>query len=379
MRITALPVLSAIVAALVACPSPAVAQTTTPPPLVASAEHTTLYADRYVLGFRFYRLPDGAWYVKFDSQETSSHMDPRKRAHAVISKDDGRSWKETDLVAENPQYRSSPTRLVNVSNYGWRYDVPARRAHYEAQGLEVRDTPDGQIAYSHGAYVRISNDNGATWTSRDLDVPGRALLAGYRDDRSYLRLDSKTILRAIYGKPVARIRYYEAWFLRSEDDGETWQVGTLAADVEQDASHGETAIARAGNGDIVAMMRSEPALGSYMWVCRSADRGKTWSKASPTPLHGHPAHLLLLQDGRLLCSYGLRDNPVGIRTCISADDGRTWRAEDIRVLRTGEDFHRDSGYPITRQADDGTLLTVYYLTRGEKTTLELTRWRLPKT
>lgn len=348
------------------------------PPLVGGTEHITLYEGRYVLGFLFYRLEDGSWYVMFHPQETSSHMDPRKSTQALISKDNGRTWKKTDLEAGNPQHRSSPTRLVNVNNNSYRYDVPARRPYYEAKGLEVRDTPDGRIAYSQGVYVTISEDNGATWTRRDIDFPDQALLASYRDDRAYLRLDSRTIVQALYGKPVARLRYYEAWYVRSEDDGETWSFGTIAASVEQDVGHGETALARAANGDIVAMMRTEPVPGSHMWVCRSADRGKTWSKAVQTPLHGHPAHLLLLQDGRMLCSYGLRDSPVGIRVCVSADHGQTWRAEDIAVLRTGEDFKRDSGYPITLQADDGTLLTVYYLTRGDKTTLELTRWRLPK-
>jgi hypothetical protein len=347
-------------------------------PLVGGTEHLTLYEGRYVLDYLFYRLEDGSWYIRFQSQDSSNHMDPRKLSHALISRDGGRTWQETDLVAENPVFRSSPNRLVNVSNFTWRYDVPARRSYYEAQGLEVRDTPDGQIAYNQGAWVKISNDNGATWTTREIDIPPQALIATYRDDRDYLRLDSKTIIRAAYGKPVARLRYYEAWYFRSEDDGETWSFGTMAASVEEDVGHGETALARAANGDIVAMMRTEPVPGSHMWVCRSADRGKTWSKAVKTPLQGHPAHLLLLQDGRLLCSYGLRDSPIGIRVCVSADHGRTWRAEDIAVLRTGADFKRDSGYPITLQADDGTLLTLYYLTRGDKTTLGLTRWRLPK-
>lgn len=350
-----------------------------PPPLVPGAENITLYDDRYVLGYYFFRLEDGSWYVRFESQDTPNHMDPRKRMHALISKDDGRTWQETDRVAiEYPDYRSSPTRLVKVDNYGWRYDVPKRRPFYEAQGIEVRDTPDGRIAYNQGYYVSISNDNGATWTNRDIPAPPQALMAGYRDDRAFLRLDDKTIVRAIYGKPVARLRYYETWYLRSEDDGETWSFGTIAADVEKDIGHGETALARASNGDIVAMMRTEPIQGARMWVSRSTDRGVTWSPAEQTPLLGHPAHLLLLQDGRLLCSYGLREQPIGIRVCISPDDGRSWPEENIMTLRTGADFKRDSGYPITRQTDDGTLMTVYYLTQGEKTTLQLTRWRLPK-
>lgn len=343
--------------------------------MVSSAEHITLYKDDYAHNYRFYRLDDGTWYVRFNTQPTSSHMDPRRPLEQdMISKDDGRNWQKTERWAENPQYRSSRNRLVEVAAYSWRYDVPDRRSFYEAKGLEVRNTPDGQIAYAEGAYVRISNDNGTTWTTRDIETPGSALLARYRDDRAYLRLDSQTILRAMYGKPVARVRFYETWILRSEDDGETWSFLPLASNVKEDASHGETALAVASNGDIVAMMRSEPAYGTRMWVTRSSDRGKTWSTAVETPLHGHPAHLLKLKDGRLLCTYGVRDVPIGIRACISRDNGRTWSADDIVVLRTGENFKKDSGYPITLEADDGTLLTVYYLTEGEQTSIELTRW-----
>lgn len=349
------------------------------PALVAGAEHQVVFRKEYAMSFRFYRLADGALYVKFRTAPTSSHMDPRTlELRAALSTDGGRTWLPTERDEINPAFRSpQPGRLVEADAHNWRYDTPSRRAHYEAQGLEVRNTPDGRIAYSAGAFARVSRDNGATWLTRDLDLPLQALVAGYRDDRAFLRVNDRVLLRAIYGKPVARVRHYEAWLLRSEDDGETWQFLPLAASVEADVSHGETALAQAANGDIVAMMRTEPALGTRMWVCRSSDLGKSWSKPEQTPLHGHPAHLLRLRSGRLLCTYGIRDQPIGIRACLSRDDGRTWRAEDIVTLRTGADFKPDSGYPVTLEWGDGTLVSMYYLTRGDATGIEVTRWKAP--
>ena len=348
------------------------------PPLVAGAEHQVIYRGEYAMNFRFYRLPGGELYVKFNTKATSSHMDPRTLEKlAALSTDGGRTWQRTDRDELNPAFRSQPGRIVEAAPYSWRYDTRDRRAHYEARGLEVRNTPDNRIAYSQGAFVRVSHDGGATWTTRELELPPQALVAGYRDDRAFLRVNDRVIMRAIYGKPVARVRHYEAWLLRSEDDGETWRFLPLAASVEADVSHGETALAQASNGGIVAMMRTEPAYGTKMWVCRSADLGKTWSKPEQTSLHGHPAHLLRLRDGRLLCTYGIRDQPIGIRACLSRDDGRTWRAGDIVTLRTGADFKPDSGYPVTLEDNDGTLLSMYYLTRSDKTGIELTRWNNP--
>ena len=224
----------------------------------------------------------------------------------------------------------------------------------------------------------VAAAGGATWQQRDLQVPAKGLIMTYHDPASYVRLDARTILRAVYGRPTANVRFYETWLLRSEDDGATWSFLTRAADPEKKRSFGETALARAANGDIVAMMRTEPALGSKMWTARSPDRGKTWSRAVETPLHGHPAHLLTLRDGTLLCTYGFRDEPIGIRAALSRDHGRTWLEKDIVSLRAdGSGRPGDNGYPLTADLGDGTLVSVYYITRDGVTGVEATRWRNP--
>jgi hypothetical protein len=226
--------------------------------------------------------------------------------------------------------------------------------------------------------VRTSEDGGLTWKNSEIPVPPKALIMAFLDPATDLRLDARTVLCAVYGKPTANIRFYESWLLRSEDDGVTWDFRTIAADPDRKRSFGETALAEAANGDIVAMMRTEPALGSKMWTARSSDRGKTWTKAVETPLHGHPPHLLRLRDGTLLCTYGFRDDPIGIRAALSRDHGRTWLEKDIVSLRAdGGGRPGDNGYPLSAELPDGTLVSVYYITRDGVTGVEATRWSNP--
>ena len=76
-----------------------------------------------------------------------------------------------------------------------------------------------------------------------------------------------------------------------------------------------------------------------------------------TPMKGHPPHLLRLRDGALLCTYGYRHEPYGIRATISYDGARTWQPEF--VLRD-DGGSGDLGYPVSVELPDGRLLAVYY-------------------
>jgi hypothetical protein len=379
MPVSRLGRIAAITASLFALASAPAA----PPPLVPGAEHIVIQREAGVWSNFpiIYQLPDETrtLSVQFGARMTASHLEPRSDRMNFVSTDGGRTWTKSPRAEPNPAWATGPSRpgrLVKPDAHAWRYVEASRRAEFEARGIEVRNSPDGRVTYAYGCYVSTSEDGGATWEQREIEVPAKGLIMTYHDPASYLRLDARTILRAVYGKPVANIRHYEVWLLRSEDDGATWNFSTLAADPEKKRSYGETALVQAGNGDLVAMMRTEPSLGSKMWSTRSADRGRTWTKPVETPLLGHPAHLLRLRDGTLLCTYGHRDAPIGIRAAFSHDHGRTWPEDEIVALRA-DGATVDSGYPISTELADGTLVSVYYLTRDGITGVEATRWLRP--
>jgi hypothetical protein len=103
---------------------------------------------------------------------------------------------------------------------------------------------------------------------------------------------------------------------------------------------------------------------------------------------GYPPHLLKLRDGRVLCSFGYRRDPMGVRAVLSNDGGKTWDINNIIVLRNDggipSEFRRDAesggadlGYPISTQLSDGSILTVYYITLADGVTHSAaTRWRV---
>jgi hypothetical protein len=184
-------------------------------------------------------------------------------------------------------------------------------------------------------------------------------------------------LVAVYGRKTPGSKR-TAWVLRSADDGKSWQFVTMAEPNDR-YGYSETALGEALDGTIVAMLRTEPDECGYLHVSRSTDGGLTWSAPLNTGIWGHPANLLTLPDGRILCTYGYRRGAMGVRACLSADNGVTWDTDHTILLRTdGVGSGSDLGYPISTLLPDGRVLTIYYITLADQvTSIACTRWRVP--
>lgn len=317
----------------------------------------------------------------------------------LFSPDGGASWFEE---GKDQGYRPCPEKLrsaVLSDGTQVRISRPSdafpgeRREEFVRRGFSVEDLPDGRIHVGHRLVMERKKAGQDRWESRDLrsgeELPFVALIHGADLQFRGCVLPDDTIVQQVYGNTVAG-GPYRAWVLRSEDGGETWEMVPMAYDGGVHPFN-ESSLLYLPEGRIIAMVRtasgskSIPEEEKYLWQTHSDDGGKTWSEPKKTGMWGYPAHLLMLRNGAVLCSYGHRRPPYGIRACFSYDGGRTWDVEGKIVLRedgltadgavAGMGSPSDLGYPKTVELADGSLFTVYYFTLGDGVThIAATKW-----
>ena len=116
------------------------------------------------------------------------------------------------------------------------------------------------------------------------------------------------------------------------------------------------------DGTLLTHIRVQRTKGAHMFTIyqsKSTDNGQTWSVPSPLldPLGGSPPHIFQHSSGMLICTYGYRQTPFGVKAMFSKDNGETWDAGyDIYVNGVSSDL----GYPSTVELSDGSMLTVFY-------------------
>lgn len=351
--------------------------------LTEGVQHGIVYkkAGVYACFPSLMRLPDGVFFTSFGTRVRRSHMDSTGGSAVYTSRDDGRTWQPAQKSVTNPLFQRRDGGSTYATAYGWR-EVPVERAEeFRAQGLTVRDVRPGVVAYLSGAYSFLRRGGEEKGKRTPVPTPAGLSLMGY-NSAALCVTRAGVRLNAIYGRPKGA-SHSTSFVLRSADDGETWSLATIAKPVS-DAKEGEigfdeTAIAELSDGRVMAMMRPDPDRHGYLYQSVSEDGAKTWSQPVKTPMWGYPAHLLALGDSRVLCIYGYRRAPMGIRACLSRDGGRTWDIECEFVLRAdGKRNGSDLGYPLTAKLEDGSLMTIYYFTCSDGIThIATTRWKIP--
>lgn len=316
----------------------------------------------------------------------------------LYSPDGGQTWYEEGESTDHRPCAEARRSAVLSDGTQIRIERPAyvftadRRAVFANRGFALEDLSGGRFRVEHRLQV-WRKIPGGDWEVSDLrsgeELPFFALVRNGTDLHSCV-LSDDTIVHQVYGSASAGDPY-RAWALRSEDRGESWEMVPMAYDGGL-RPFNESSLLCLPTGRIIALVRVAsgskriPQEQKYLWQTHSDDGGKTWSETTRTEMWGYPPHLLQLRDGAVLCSYGYRRAPYGIRSCVSYDSCATWDIGNEIVLRddglttegvvTGQGTPDDLGYPRTVELSDGSLFTVYYFTLGSSVThIAATRWR----
>lgn len=284
---------------------------------------------------------------------------PRLSAiHAVRTLDAGRTWSKpiTVMQAPAPGLIADPNILV----------VNGRITVFATH------LPSALPPFAYGEYwASTSTDLGRTW-SPHTRVPR---VHKYMTGKVHvpIKLRDGTILmgyswdtNADRGKPSHNepAMLDKAGVLRSTDGGQTWKPGE---DVSVDRPMGadEPALVELKDGAVFMIVRTG---GPRPFEVISRDGGKTWGTPRESDFDGHntPSALLRLKDGAILRVWDLSTkNRYPLVAAISTDECRTWSQPQVitqPVIKDGQPSYKTACYPSAAQANDGTILIVWWET-----------------
>lgn len=283
-----------------------------------------------------------------------AHVCPFGRVEQMHSDNNGISWTYPRTLYDGP-IDDRDSGILETSNgsllVSWftslAYEKNLDKRDPSWQAIHNRLTKEQREA-ELGQWIIRSTDGGQTWSKRinslvnsphgpiqlqngDLLYPGKSLWTG--------------------GKVGVSI---------SKDDGQTWQwhsdIPVRKNDYADD--YHELHGIQTQSGKIIVQIRNHNTADARETLqCQSTDNGKTWTTPHSIGVWGLPSHLIQLNDGRLLMSYGYRRKPYGNQARISEDEGKTWSTP---ITISADGISGDLGYPSTVQLAYDSLLTVWY-------------------
>lgn len=281
----------------------------------------------------------------------------------ATSADGGRSWSDSIRVAPRFHDFRNPAFGVNARGELLAAFWQARDTIYRAdpeQGPVYDEVPVAKRPAGGTMFFCRSANGGKTWTRLKSYLSANLHPSVESPYGRIIQLKDGTLAMPLYGSGKDGGTDDVSAMVRSRDGGRSWGDETVIA-----RGWNETSVLELPNGDLLAALRRADST-ALVGIARSSDGGRTWSEPQPVtrPMQ-HPADLTLLQDGRVLMTFGRRigGEPMGCGLLLSSDGGKSWDTTREIVL-AGDSGGGDCGYPSTVQMDDGTLVTALYYANG---------------
>ena len=318
------------------------------------------------------------------------HVCPFGRVELKISKDNGKTWSDPEVIANTPMddrdagvvETDKGTLLVtwftSTAYVDRILDRPDRTADWPQEKLDSWKEARDKMTSANCSYPEIrkfmerieqegnaplypptqwmirSEDRGKSW-SDPYHVP---LMS---PNGPKLTKDNRLIWA---GKDESLIAVAESF-----DDGKTWEIiGKIPSYPAHDpADYHELDIIDCKDGTLISQIRNHNEPYSFETLqTRSEDGGKTWTVPRSIDVWGLPSHLLRMPDNTLIMTYGHRREPRNIYVRFSDDCGISWSDPHSLGETTG-----DFGYPTTVILPDEKLLTLWYQTMSDNNNAQL--------
>lgn len=313
----------------------------------------------------------------YDSERDMSHNSwqrTRTRLSVLRSEDRAASWNTSEIM---DIYDLADDSEAKFGNHPHRYaDEPALDFTDKNVLVASGAFPDYFLASSR-AWIRVSTDGGRTWR-RPIIAPlvKLASLSGHgspvvRGDgvslicMTAVSADGRTRRPVVYASVDDTSHWTFLSFMTPYEDNDSMESGESRNNIKF-ASHRwfDPRPILMPDGRIVASIRCQRDPTSVLWteIWESTDGGVSWRFLSRVGDWGAPGDLALTTDGRLVCAYGYRIPPYGVRARVSEDGGRSWGAEII-IRDDGGSW--DLGYPRVIEHEKGRLLVIYYMNRKD--------------
>lgn len=202
-----------------------------------------------------------------------------------------------------------------------------------------------------------SSDGGRTWEAPyDIVVPGFS--KGVATSESIVEVSPGELIMPLYGSSDCEGE--GSFLLRSYDNGFSWPEVTPLAVYEYPIFE-ESSLTRLEDNRLVALLRTDNRGLGYLYQTISTDKGRTWSSPERLNLWGYPAHVLPLSNGGVLATYGYRQLPTGVRSCLT-EGNLDWSITRETPMRYDGNDGGELGYPSSVELQNGEVFTVYYFT-----------------
>ena len=319
-------------------------------------------------------LDDSLLVVGVSTRITNSHYDKKGGGKRFISNDGGLSWIETKKLNIYPGYKNKNGIYIITVPKNWQEIKYNEVEKIESSNIVIKKS-NNKLWKATGIFQKILDSNGNLINSYSLSIPDHALLMGTNLSSYLSRSDGLRII-ALFGKINSFQKENQIFLLHSIDEGFSWQfIKPYDYNLSfNEIGLGETALVEMGIDSILGVSRGSDG---FLYSFLSFNKGLNWTLPKKLPINGYPANLLNIGNNQILCTYGYRKNPIGIRALILNKNTLNITSEEFIIRDDGYGNPFDSGYPMTIQLKDNSFFSCYYITKSDNIThVAGTKWLL---